>query len=83
MSMSPNKGDREYQKFVETSTGEAAVRVALATSLVDVSYDYIDLSYTGADLTGVVFKSGGSAGTVVATLTLAYSGGNLVSVTKS
>ena len=46
-------------------------------------YDYISLSYTGDNLTGVVFKTGGSSGTTVATLTLAYSGSNLTSVTKS
>lgn len=46
-------------------------------------HDYIDLTYTGSDLTGVVYKSGGSGGTTVATLTLAYSGSNLVSVTKT
>jgi len=47
------------------------------------AYDYIYLSYTGSDLTGVEYKTGGSGGTIVATLTLAYSGGNLVSVTKT
>jgi hypothetical protein len=42
------------------------------------------LSYTGANLTGVVYKDGGSGGTTVATLTLAYDGSNnLISVTKS
>jgi hypothetical protein len=47
-------------------------------------HDYIDLSYTGANLTGVVYKSGGSGGNTVATLTLAYDGNdNLTSVTKS
>lgn len=46
-------------------------------------YDYISLTYTGSDLTGVVYKTGGSGGTTVATLTLAYSNGNLTSVTKS
>lgn len=47
-------------------------------------HDYIDLSYTGSNLTGVVYKSGGSGGTTVATLTLAYDGSNnLISVTKS
>lgn len=47
-------------------------------------HDYIDLSYTGSNLTGVVYKSGGSGGTTVATLTLAYDGSNnLTSVTKS
>ena len=46
-------------------------------------YDYIDLSYTGDDLTGVVYKDGGSGGTTVATLTLAYTANILQSVTKS
>ena len=48
------------------------------------AHDYIALSYTGANLTGVVYKDGGSGGTTVATLTLAYDGSsNLISVTKS
>lgn len=52
-------------------------------SLVPSQYDYISLSYTGDNLTGVVFKTGGSGGTTVSTLTLAYSGSNLTSVTKT
>jgi hypothetical protein len=51
--------------------------------LVPEAYDHIALSYTGQNLTGVVYRSGGPAGTVVATLTLAYSGDALVSVTRS
>jgi hypothetical protein len=48
------------------------------------AYDYISCSYTGSNLTGVVYKSGGSSGTAVATLTLGYDGSNnLTSVTKS
>ena len=48
------------------------------------SYDYISCSYTGSNLTGVVYKSGGSSGTMVATLTLGYDGSNnLTSVSKS
>lgn len=48
------------------------------------NYDYTLLSYTGTNLTGVVFKTGGSGGTTVATLTLAYDGSsNLISVTKT
>lgn len=47
-------------------------------------YDYVSLSYTGSNLTGVIFKTGGSGGTAVATLTLGYDGSNnLTSVTKS
>lgn len=48
------------------------------------AHDYIALSYTGSNLTGVVYKTGGSGGTTVGTLTLAYDGNNnLTSVTKS
>lgn len=47
-------------------------------------HDYIGLSYTGSNLTQIVYKSGGSSGTTVATLTLAYDGSNnLISITKS
>ena len=55
----------------------------VANSLVPDEYDYISLSYTGDNLTGVVFKSGGAGGTTVSTLTLGYSGSTLTSVTKS
>lgn len=47
------------------------------------AYDYIALTYTGDNLTGVVYKTGGSGGTTVATLTLAYTGAVLDSVTKT
>ncbi|AGH57678.1 hypothetical protein CPKG_00047 [Cyanophage KBS-S-2A] len=54
------------------------------TGLEIPAHDYIDLSYTGSNLTSVVYKDGGSGGTTVATLTLAYDGNdNLISVTKS
>jgi hypothetical protein len=47
-------------------------------------HDYIALTYTGTNLTGVVYKDGGAGGSTVATLTLAYDGNdNLTSVTKS
>lgn len=48
------------------------------------AHDYISMSYTGSNLTGVVYKTGGSSGTTVATLTLAYDGSdNLTSITKT
>ena len=47
-------------------------------------HDYIDMTYSGTTLTGVVYKTGGSGGAVVATLVLGYDGSNnLTSVTKS
>ena len=52
--------------------------------MIPSAYDYTSLSYTGSNLTGVVFKSGGSGGTTVSTLTLAYDGdNNLTIVTKT
>lgn len=58
--------------------------IPVVTGLEIPEHDYIALSYTGANLTGVVYKTGGSGGTTVATLTLAYDGSNnLTSVTKS
>lgn len=59
------------------------IPIANYSGLVPESYDYISLSYTGTDLTGVVYKTGGSGGTTVATLTLGYTGTDLTSVTKT
>lgn len=58
--------------------------VSAITGLEIPAHDYVALSYTGADLTGVVYKDGGASGATVATLTLTYNGsGYLSSVTKS
>jgi hypothetical protein len=58
--------------------------IPVVTGLEIPEHDYIDLSYTGSNLTGVVYKTRGSGGTTVATLTLVYDGNdNLTSVTKS
>lgn len=46
-------------------------------------HDYIGLTYTGDNPTTIVYKTGGSGGTTVATLTLTYTGANVTSVTKS
>ena len=55
----------------------------ILNSLVPSLYDFISFSYDGDNVTGIVFKSGGSGGTTISTLTLAYSGSNIVSVTKT
>jgi len=61
-----------------------AVMDKVSNSLVPSQYDYIVLSYTGTNLTGVIFKTGGSEGTTVSTLTLGYDGSNnLTEVTKT
>jgi len=56
----------------------------VANSLIPSTYDYVELSYSGSSLTGASFLTGGSGGTVVATLQLAYdTASNLTSVTKT
>lgn len=55
-----------------------------AGSLVPTAFDYVNLSYTGSNVTTVVYKTGGSGGTTVKTLTLTYDGSNnLTSVTAT
>lgn len=56
----------------------------ITNGLITEQYDYISLSYTGSNLTTVVYKTGGANGTIVATLTLTYdSSDNLLTVTKT
>lgn len=58
----------------------------IPAGLVPTAFDYISLTYVGAttDIQTVTYKSGGSGGTTVATLTLVYDGSNrLTSVTKA
>jgi len=57
--------------------------VRLTDGLLPYIYDYIALTYTGDNLTGVVFKTGGAGGATVATLTLAYTGAVLDTVTRT
>ena len=63
---------------------DAGNPIPTVTGLEIPAHDFIALTYTGTNLTGVEYKSGGSGGTTEATLTLAYDGNdNLTSVTKS
>ena len=57
-----------------------------AGSLVPEAFDYQAITYVGVttDISTVVYKTGGSGGTTVATLTMGYDGSNrLTSVTRS
>ena len=55
----------------------------LPKGLVDDPFDYIELGYTGDNLTTAEYKTGGAGGTTIATLTLAYTGARLDSITKT
>jgi hypothetical protein len=73
--------------FERVTVSKKGIKTALDTmmlnSLVPEKYDYISLSYTGIDLTTVVYKLNGAAGTTVATLTLAYTANVLQTVTRT
>ena len=77
-----HKGDREYEKFAEKDSKVAVNTIDLA-NLITEKYDYIELGYTGTNLTTVKFRDGGVGGTINATLTLSYTGDRLDSVEKS
>jgi hypothetical protein len=49
--------------------------VLTANTLVPFSWDWLDLTYTGSDLTEVIYRKGGATGSIVATVALAYNGG--------
>ena len=65
---------------------DAGSPIPVVTGLSIPKHDYVELSYTGSDLTGVVYKLGGtwntstdtySGGTTVGQLELVYEDGNL------
>jgi hypothetical protein len=61
----------------------AGLKVIRSSKLIPDGTDYIGLTYTGANVTGIVCKQGGVGGTTLATLTLAYTGAVLDSITKT
>lgn len=85
-----NETEQAVVPFGWDGTGFAALRsdaltginsgVEALNSLVPSVYDSIVLSYTGSNLTGVVYKL---AAVTVSTLTLSYTGSNLTSVVKT
>ena len=65
---------------VATVVRNGNVYQEIVSGIVNQPHDEIALSYTGTNLTGVVYKL---VGVTVATLTLGYSGTNLISVVRS
>lgn len=65
---------------VATVVQNGGVYQEMVQGIANQPHDEIVMSYTGTDLTGVVYKLSGST---VATLTLGYTGGLLTSVVRS
>lgn len=78
-----------YTTVTDGATTEIAQRVkafGLGTLLSGLSYDYIGVTYPAADTEVFTFKTGGSGGTTVATITVVYTSSaktDLLSVTRS
>lgn len=70
-------------KSVYNSDNSSLNVTSLGGALITVPYDYLAMTYSGSNLTIVQYYSGGAGGTLVGTLTLAYSGSNITSITKS
>ena len=75
----------DYNVSATTNTADSKLIQHLATTsvLVPHTYDYISCTYTGSDLTSVVYKTGGSGGTTVRTLTMTYTANVLQTVSAS
>lgn len=76
-------GDMKLRDKKGQIINPATQELQKAGRLVNEQYDFIDLDYTGSNLTTVTYKIGGSGGETVATLTLTYSGDNLDTITKA
>ena len=62
-----------------------AIKV-IPSSFIDVAYDYVSAAYPQSDTEVYTYKTGGSGGTTVATVTVVYTDStkeNLSSVTKA
>ena len=64
--------DIQVQEAEQADIDLRAKRVTEISSLVPGTYDYIDVDYTDGNPTTIVYKTGGSGGTTVATLTITY-----------
>ena len=65
--------DNEIYKFVNTGSGEVAVRTSsIGDLLAGVVYDSIVASYPTSSSEVYSYKTGGVSGTTVATITVVY-----------
>lgn len=72
------------KRLRDAGNGTYAEVVSVIEPMAIPDHDYIACTYTGTNLTKVEYYTGGSGGTKVATLTLAYNGSDqLTSVTRS
>lgn len=81
----------DFEQVLRSSFDPVAngLRTSDQAQLLPMGYDYLELTYVTSgngigEIETVTYKTGGAAGTVVATLTLTYDGSNsLSSITRS
>jgi len=83
MGLIKNIRDREYDKFIATNEGLTAVRTLSINSLIPGDFDAMAFTYSGSNLTIIKYYTGGTSGTLVATLTLTYSGSNIIKIERT
>lgn len=82
-------GDNIEAKRVANYVWDGSDWARMGNGLVPGGYDYIGLTYVASgngagEIETVTYKTGGSGGTTIATLTLAYdASNNIASVTKT
>lgn len=76
--------ETNYQAVLTDSDGRLQVDALVLSGLVGVAHDYIGITYNADNTINVItYKTGGSGGATVATVTLGYTSGNITSVTKT
>ncbi len=73
----------DYGLVVRPIPGDVAWPTLERSGLVPLVYDHIDLTYSGLDLTGVGYRTGGPSGAVVGSLTIGYTSGAITSITRT
>ena len=80
---SGDSADRVLHKILGVLGGDEGLNTPASPLGAPTGADYVGMTYTGDDLTAVVYKSGGASGTVLRTVTLAYTDHVLQSMTVS
>ena len=83
MGMIKSLTDREFQKFKEVTDGSPAIQTFSMNQLIPEEFDAMNLSYSDSNVVTIEYLTGGTGGTVVATLNLTYTGSDVASVEKT
>lgn len=85
LAVSAADGQTPVVLEADPSTGALLTQGSSGGTLVTASFDYVGVAYPDATTETYTYKSGGSAGTTVATVTVVYTSStkaNISSVTK-